>query len=97
MKLSRQEIEKLIKSLLSKYHANYAILFGSYAREDADEDSDIDVIVVGGDGFRAKDIFAFGEEMRELTKKKVDAFEIREVDKDTEFYRHILWEGIRIA
>lgn len=97
MKLSRQEIEKLIKSLLSKYHANYAILFGSYAREDADEDSDIDVIVVGGDGFRAKDIFAFGEELRELTKKKVDAFEIREVNKDTEFYRHILREGIRIA
>lgn len=97
MKLSRQEIEKLIKSLLSKYHANYAILFGSYAREDADEDSDIDVIVVGGDGFRAKDIFAFGEELRELTKKKVDAFEIREVNEDTEFYRHVLREGIRIA
>lgn len=97
MKLSRQEIEKLIKSLLNKYHANYAILFGSYAREDADENSDIDVIVVGGDEFRAKDIFAFGEELRELTKKKVDAFEIREVNKDTEFYRHILREGIRIA
>lgn len=97
MKLSRQEIENMIKGLLSKYHANYAILFGSYAREDADEDSDIDVIVVGGDEFRAKDIFAFGEELRELTKKKVDAFEIREVNKDTEFYRHILREGIRIA
>ncbi|MBD5114744.1 MAG: nucleotidyltransferase domain-containing protein [Ruminococcaceae bacterium] len=97
MKLSRQEIEKLIKSLVSKYHAKYAILFGSYAREDADEDSDIDVIVVGGDEFRAKDIFAFGEELRELTKKKVDAFEFREVNKDTEFYRHILQEGVRIA
>lgn len=97
MKLSRQEIERYIKILLRKYHADYAVLFGSYAREEADEDSDIDVIVFGGDGFRARDIFAFGEELRELTQKKVDAFEIREIDRDTEFYRHILREGVRIA
>lgn len=97
MKLSRQEIEELIKKLLRKYHADHAILFGSYAREEADEDSDIDVIVVGGDGFRSKDIFAFGEELRELTQKRVDAFEIREVNKDTEFYKNILREGVRIA
>ncbi len=32
MKLTRSEIEALIKSLLYKYHAEYAILFGSYAR-----------------------------------------------------------------
>lgn len=97
MKLSRQEIERCIKILLRKYHADYAVLFGSYAREEADEDSDIDVIVFGGDGFRARDIFAFGEELRELTQKKVDAFEIREIDRDTELYRHILREGVRIA
>lgn len=97
MKLSRQEIEGFIKTLLQKYHADYAILFGSYAREEADEDSDIDVIVFGGDGFRARDIFAFGEELRELTQKKVDAFEIREIDRDTELYHRILCEGVRIA
>ena len=97
MKLSRQEIENFIKILLQKYHADYAILFGSYAREEADEDSDIDVIVFGGDDFHARDIFAFGEELRELTQKKVDAFEIREVNKDTEFYQNVLREGVCIA
>lgn len=97
MKLSKQEIENLIRKLLRKYHAEYAILFGSYAREEADENSDIDVIVVGGDKFHAKDIFTFGEELRELTQKNVDAFEMREVNKDTEFYNSILREGVRIA
>lgn len=97
MKLTRNEIEALIKSLLCKYHAEYAILFGSYAREDADEDSDIDVVVVGGVGFRATDIFAFGEDLRELTRKNVDAFEIREVNKDSELYNNVLREGVRIA
>jgi predicted nucleotidyltransferase len=97
MKLSRSDIEKLIKMLLLKYNAEYAILFGSYARGDATEDSDIDVIVVGGANFRARDIFAFGEELRLLTQKDVDAFEIREVNKNTEFYNNVLREGVRIA
>lgn len=97
MKLSRSEIDGLIKKLLCKYHAEYAILFGSYARGDADDDSDIDVIVVGGDGFRATDIFAFGENLRELSQKNADVFEIREINKDTEFYNTILREGVRIA
>lgn len=70
MKLSRSDIEKHIKTLLLKYHAEYAILFGSYARGDESNESDIDVVVVGGASFRAKDIFAFGEELRELTQKK---------------------------
>ncbi|MBD5138714.1 MAG: nucleotidyltransferase domain-containing protein [Ruminococcus sp.] len=97
MNLSRTEIEGYIKKLLCKYHAEYAILFGSYARGEADESSDIDVVVVGGSGFHATDIFAFGEELRELSRKNVDAFEIREVNKDTELYRSIMREGVRIA
>ncbi len=97
MKLSRQEIERHIKTLLVKYNAEHAILFGSYARDEADENSDIDVIIVGGEGFRPTDIFALGEDLRELTEKNVDAFEICEVNKESEFYRNILREGVRIA
>ncbi len=97
MKLSRADVENLIRSLLHKYHAEYAILFGSYARDEADENSDIDVIVVGGSNFAAKNIFAFGEELRQLTPKNVDTFEIREVNKNSKFYDNVLREGVRIA
>lgn len=97
MKMERSEIEKAIKALLDKYHAECAILFGSYARGDETEGSDIDVIVIGGAHFRPKDIFAFGEELRQITKKEVDAFEIREVNEGTEFYENIMREGVRIA
>lgn len=97
MSLSRTEVENFIKKLICKYNAEYAILFGSYARDEADENSDIDVIVFGGNDFRATDIFAFGEELRELSQKNADVFEIREVNKDTEFYRNIMREGVRIS
>lgn len=97
MKLSRLELENLIRTLLLKYHAEYAILFGSYARGEETNESDIDVIVIGGTGFKPRDIFSFGEELRQLTGKNVDAFEIREVNKDTEFYETVMREGVRIA
>lgn len=97
MKMERAEVEKVIKLLLDKYNAECAILFGSYARGEENEDSDIDVIVIGGANFRPKDIFAFGEELRQITKKEVDAFEIREVNEGTEFYQNIMQEGVRIA
>ena len=39
--LSRREVEQAIRGLLGKYHADYAILFGSYARESANANSDV--------------------------------------------------------
>ena len=94
--LTMDVIKALISNLVKKYKAEYVILFGSYARGEANEESDIDIIIVGGQHFSALDVLAFGEELRELTHKKVDAFELREVEKDTEFYQNILREGVRI-
>lgn len=94
--LMLDEIKALVSRLLKKYKAEYAILFGSYARGEATRASDIDIIIVGGKNFSALDVLAFGEELRELTGKKVDAFELREVEKNTEFYQNILREGVKI-
>ena len=95
--LPRAEIECAIRHLLSRYHAEYALLFGSYARGDATEDSDIDVVVFGGHQFNKTDIFAFAEDLRELTGKNVDAFEICEINEGTSFYETVMKEGKRIA
>ena len=40
------------KSLLVRYNAEYALLFGSYARGEETPDSDIDVVVFGGKDFK---------------------------------------------
>ena len=90
-------IEQAIRQLLDRYHGEYALLIGSYARGDATEESDIDVVVFGGSQFKKTDIFAFAEDLRELTGKNVDAFEICEVDSGTPFYEAVMREGWRIA
>ena len=94
---TKHEIESSIRILLERYNAEYALLFGSYARGDETEDSDIDVVVFGGIGFKKTNIFAFGEELREMLGKNVDAFEISEINKATPFYESLLKEGVKIA
>lgn len=95
--LTRFEVENFIKILLDRYNAEYALLFGSYARGEETIDSDIDVVVYGGKNFKKSNIFAFAEELRKMTGKSVDAFEICEVNKGTLFYENMLREGIKIA
>lgn len=95
--LTRLDIEKSIRTLLVRYNAEYALLFGSYARGEETPDSDIDIVVCGGKNFKRSNIFAFAEELREMIGKNVDAFELSEVNVGTPFYENLIKEGIKIA
>lgn len=91
------DIENAIRTLLVRYNAEYALLFGSYARGEETPDSDVDVVVFGGKNFKKSNIFAFAEDLREMIGKNVDAFEISEVDTGTPFYENLIREGVKIA
>jgi len=90
-------IKALVKPFAEKYHVKEIYLFGSYARGEADENSDLDFLVFGGEGFKLTNVLALGEDLREALKKKVDIFEIREVNQDSEFYRTIMREKVLVA
>ena len=90
-------ITTLVKPLAEKYHVKEIYLFGSYARGEADGDSDLDFLVFGGEGFKLTNILALGEELREVLKKKVDVFEIREINQDSEFFKTIMREKVLVA
>lgn len=49
---TKTDIENTIRFLLARYNAEYALLFGSYARGEETPDSDIDVVVFGGKDFK---------------------------------------------
>ena len=90
-------IANLIKPIVRKYGVKEIYLFGSYARGDADEDSDLDFLVFGGENFKLTMIFALAEELRETLKKNVDVFEINEINKDSDFYNTIMRERLFVA
>lgn len=94
---SQEELFSIVSSLLTKYNAKLAILFGSYARKEADAKSDIDLVVDGGAAFNPTDIFALADDLHRATGKDVDVYEISEINTGTEFYDTIFSEGVRIA
>ena len=78
---TQDHLVEIIVSLLKKYHAERAILFGSYARKEAESLSDIDLLVIGGPSFDSTDIFALAEDLHQATGKNVDVYELCEVKK----------------
>lgn len=94
---SQEELSHIISTLLKKYKAQYAILFGSYARKEAEASSDIDLVVVGGKDFEPTNIFALADDLHRETQKEVDVYELSEINAGTDFYHAIFSEGVRIA
>lgn len=92
-----QDIASLVEPIAKKYRVEALYLFGSYARGDADGDSDLDFLVLGGENFKLTAIFSFAEELRETFHKEVDVFEINEIKQDSEFYKTLMKERLLIA
>ena len=94
---SLNEISAVVLALLKKYRAERAILFGPYARQEADASSDIDLIVVGGKNFDPTDVLCIAEELHTALNKPVDVFELMEINPDSTFYDAIMGEGVQNA
>ena len=73
------------------------ILYGSYARGEANESSDLDFLVFGWDGFKLTMIFSLAEDLREVLKKDVDVFEINEINENSDFYKAVMKERLLVA
>ena len=95
--LTLENIINMVKPIAEKYHVDQIYLFGSYARGEAGIDSDLDFLVYGGDNFKLTMIFALAEELREVLDKKVDVFEIHEINQESEFYNTIMKERLLVA
>ncbi len=94
---TKEHITRLVAPIARKYHVQSIYLFGSYARGEADEESDLDFLVFGGEKFKLTDILAMGEELRETLRKDVDIFEIREIDPDSDFFTRVMKEKVLVA
>ncbi|MGN1413478.1 MAG: nucleotidyltransferase family protein [Anaerovoracaceae bacterium] len=50
--LTLDQIEAIVRPIALKYQVEAVYLFGSYARGEASEDSDLDFLVFGGKSFK---------------------------------------------
>lgn len=89
------QLRQIIVPLIKRYGMQGASLFGSYARGEATPESDIDVLLFGGDSFRHFNVFAVAEELHEVSGKPVDVYEISELD-DGPFRDTVLREAVAL-
>ena len=79
--LSIDDLRSVVLPLLKQYGLKRAFLFGSYARGEASDNSDIDLIVERGADSRRLSVYALGEDVREATGKRVDIFDMSELNE----------------
>lgn len=91
------KINSLVTPIARNYSVKEIYLFGSYARGEATENSDLDFLVCGGENFKLTHIFALAEDLRKALQKNVDVFEINEINKDSNFYHKIMKERLLVA
>jgi predicted nucleotidyltransferase len=94
--LSIEEIKSYIIPIVEKYPIVKIILYGSYARGDASDTSDIDLIVDSQGHLRNRKILAFGGELLAVLPVRVDVYDILEIENPSVIYDNILKEGVII-
>lgn len=91
------QLLQIILPILKKYRAESALLFGSYARQEATQASDIDLLVIGGAEFDPTDVFCIADELHRATGKAVDVYELCEFEQGSPFYNAVMNEGVQVA
>jgi len=93
--LNAKIIKKRCEGIFVKYpEVECAYLYGSYARGDADEDSDVDILVVCPPmGLK---FYKMANELKNVLGKEVDLQTHRQIGDDTFFLEQLLKEGVKI-
>lgn len=92
--LTIRTIRETLVPILEANNISFCYLFGSYARGDANEKSDVDLLVdtdITGIAF-----FKLVEEIRNSLNKKVDLIRLRDLKSENPIILEILKEGVRI-
>lgn len=97
---SVEDIKKNIFNILKKYGIKKAYIFGSYARNEANKNSDIDIMIVGGIRLKTLlDMADFEIELMKVLKKNVDViseevYSEEDDDEDGELARKLFMKNV---
>lgn len=90
--LSIEDIKKGVAPICRKYGVEKAFLFGSYARGEADNESDVDLRIEKGAIRNLFQICGFRMDIMEALGKEVDVVSV--MPKNDEFRKNLLREEI---
>ena len=92
--LSIEDIKHICADVFALYHVEFCYLFGSYAKGEATENSDVDLLVSAETSGLA--FFEMTERLRESLHKKVDLLDLKQLSNNENLLREVLKEGMKI-
>lgn len=92
--LSIDQIKVTCKEVFKNYDIEFCYLFGSYAKNKANEISDIDLLI--STNLTGIKFFGLVEELREKLHKKIDLLNINQLNNNQDLLKEILKDGIKI-
>ena len=91
---SVEEIKKRLEPVFRARHIRKAILFGSYAQNQADRKSDVDILV--DSGLRGLKFFGLVADMQAALEKEADVLDIHYVKENSPVDEEIARTGVTI-
>lgn len=92
--LTVEQIKEVCSRIFGSYEVEFCYLFGSYAKGNANEKSDVDLLISAN--ITGIKFFGLVEELREKLKKKVDLLDIHQLNNNQMLIQEILKDGIKI-
>ena len=87
-------IQSLLKPVFDSYHIRKAILFGSYAKGQAQQNSDVDILV--DSGLKGLAFFGLLEDVVTALDKSVGMLDVSQVAHDSVVDKEIAKSGVMI-
>lgn len=88
------EIKIILKQLLRNMPVENVILFGSYAKNEATKDSDLDFVIDTKEQLIGFKLFSLITKIEETFNKDVDAFEKSEIIENSKIDKEIKRTGV---
>ena len=89
-----EEIKKILKKILKNMPVENVVLFGSYAKNEATKDSDLDFVIDTKEQLIGFKLFSLITKIEETFKKDVDAFEKSEIIENSKIDKEIKKIGV---
>jgi len=93
---SIESVANLIKPILNGSPVLRVIVFGSYARGEQDETSDIDMVIDSGGRLKGLDVFTWIHNIASALPIPSDIYELREIKEGSNLQKMIQKEGVII-
>lgn len=91
---SVEEIKNILKTILDDTPVKSVVLFGSYAKNMANKNSDIDLIIDTKQALMGFKLYSLITKIEETLEKQVDAFEKSEIIENSKLDEEIKKTGV---